>query len=76
MLLLTVKKERQIARLSNLLQMETLSYYKTKGATYVFNLKNSYTYLSVDANVSVKQMLPSLADSSLFTIDRKHYRGY
>jgi uncharacterized coiled-coil DUF342 family protein len=76
LLLLTVTKEQQMARLSNLIQMETLSYYKTKGASYTFNLKNSYTYLSVDANVSVKQILPSLADSSLFTIDRKHYRGY
>lgn len=76
LLLLTVTKEQQMARLSNLIQMETLSYYKTKGAAYTFNLKNSYTYLSVDANISVKQMLPSLADSSLFTIDRKHYRGY
>lgn len=76
LLLLTVTEEQQMARLSNLIQMETLSYYKTKGAAYTFNLKNSYTYLSVDANVSVKQMLPSLADSSLFNIDRKHYRGY
>lgn len=76
LLLLTVTKEQQMARLSNLIQMETLSYYKTKGASYTFNLQNSYTYLYVDANISVKQMLPSLANSSLFTIDRKHYRGY
>lgn len=76
LLLLTVTKEQQVARLSNLIQMETLNYYKSKGASYTFDLKNSYTYIGVESNVSVKQILPSLANSSLFKITRKHYRGY
>ena len=76
LLLLTVTKEQQIARISNLIQMETLNYYKSNGASYTFNLQNSYTYIAVNVDISVKQMLPSLADSRFFTIDRKHYRGY
>lgn len=75
-LLLTVTKEQQMARLSNLIQMETLNYYKNKGVAYTFDLSNAYTFVVTEANVSVKQMLPSLADSSLFTITRKQYRGY
>lgn len=75
-MLLTVTTEQQLGRLSNLIQMESLHYYKTQGASYDFDLRNAYTFLSAEANVSVKQMLPSLADSSLFTITRKHYRGY
>lgn len=76
LLLLTVTKEQQMARLSNLIQMETLYHYQSEGASYTFDLRNSYTYIGVNTNISVKQMLPSLADSSLFTIDREHYRGY
>lgn len=75
-LLLTVTKEQQMARLSNLIQMETLNYYKNKGVSYTFDLSNAFTFVVAEANVSVKQMLPSLADSSLFTITRKQYRGY
>ena len=76
LMLLTVTKEQQMGRLSNLIQMESLYYYKTKGASYVFDLRNAFTFIEAETNISVKQMLPSLADSSLFTIDRKHYRGY
>lgn len=76
LLLLTVTKEQQMARLSNLIQMETLYYYQTQGVPYTFNLKNSFTYVKSEADISVKQMLPSLADSALFDIKRTQYRGY
>lgn len=75
-LLLTVTKEQQMARLSNLIQMETLNYYRNMGVSYTFNMSNAYTFVVAETNVSVKQMLPSLADSSLFTVTRKQYRGY
>lgn len=75
-LLLTVTKEQQIARISNLIQMETLYYYNQNSATYTFDLRKSYTYIDSNVNVSIKQMLPSLTDSSLFTFDRRCFRGY
>lgn len=74
--LLTVTKERQLGRLSNLIQMETLCYYTNQKAEFTFDLKNSFTYLAVELDAKVNQILPSLADSSLFEIVRKHYRGY
>lgn len=76
LLLLTVTDKQQVGRLQNLIQMETLYYYQNKGVNYTFDLRKSYTYIEVDANVTVKQLMPSLIDSSLFTIDRKMYRGY
>lgn len=77
MLLLTVTKEQQFARLKNLIQMETLYHYKAvEKKSYVFDLRKSYTYLDTKATVQVKQMMPSLIDTSLFTATRQQYRGY
>ena len=76
LLLLTVTKEQQLARLQNLIQTETLYYYQQKGVDYTFDLRSSYTYLRTEADVKVKQMLPALIDSSLFEITREQYRGY
>lgn len=76
MLLLTVKREQQIARLANLIQMETLSHYSKQGAPYVFDLRKSYTFLHAEADVKVNQMLPALIDSKKFQIKREQYRGY
>lgn len=75
-LLITVKKEQQIARLSNIIQMETLSYYKNKGAAFTFDLRKAYTYIDATANVSVSQIMPSLTDSSWFSVTRQNSRGY
>lgn len=75
-LLLTVTKEQQMARLSNLIQMETLNYYKSTGASYTFDLRNAYSFVSTETDASVKQILPSLADSSLFNVKRNQHRGY
>lgn len=76
LLLLTVTKEQQIARLSNLIQMETLCYYRHKGVDYTFDLRESYTFLESEVDFSVNQIMPSLIDSSWFKVSRKHYRGY
>ena len=77
MLLLTVSKEQQFTRLKNLIQMETLYHYKAvEKKSYVFDLRKSYTYLDMKATVQVKQMMPSLIDTSLFTATRQQYRGY
>lgn len=75
-LLLTVTKEEQIARLQNLIQMETLYHYEKEEASYTFDLRKSHTYLKTEVSANIKQMLPSLADSSLFSIKREQYRGY
>lgn len=76
LMLLTVTKEQQFARLKNLIQMETLYYYQQQGASYIFDLRKSYTFLHTKVSADVKQMLPSLVDSSLFTAEREQYRGY
>lgn len=75
-LLLTVTKEQQFSRLKNLIQMETLYHYKDAGEAYVFDLRKSYTYLDTEVNSHVKQLMPSLIDSSTFTVTRQQYRGY
>ena len=74
--LITVTDQQMIARISNLIQMESLYHYKEAGNSNYFDLGKSYTFLSIDANVSIEQLLPSLADSSWFTVDRELYRGY
>lgn len=75
-LLLTVTNEQQVARISNLVQMESLYHYQQEEASFTFDLRKSYTHINAKANISVKQMLPSLIDSSLFTINRECFRGY
>lgn len=76
LLLLTVDEPQLLARLSNLIQMETHFYYQNQKKEFNFDLKKSYSYLYVQVNASMSQVMPSLADSSLFTIERDHYRGY
>lgn len=75
-LLLTVSKETQNARLANLVQMEALSYYNSQNADYTFDLRNSYTFVKGTADVSVKPMLPSLLDLAKHEQSREVYRGY
>lgn len=75
-LLITVKEEQQIARLSNIIQMETLTYYKNKEASFTFDLRKAYTYIDATADVSVSQIMPSLTDSSWFSVTRQISRGY
>jgi len=77
MILLSVTNEQILARLANIIQMESCYYYTDKKhKDYTFDLKNAFTYISAEADVSVKQLLPALADSSLFDITRVQYRGY
>lgn len=76
LMLVTVTKEQQFARLKNLIQMETLYHYKKEGREAIFDLKKSYTYLDTEVTVDVKQMMPSLIDSSLFHVTRQQFRGY
>ncbi len=75
-LLLTVEEEQQLARLSNLIQMETLYYYQQEGVEEIFDLRNAYTYLYTKADVQVNQMLPAMIDSDKFRVTREQYRGY
>ena len=77
MLLFTVDEAQTLSRIQNLVQMESTYYFKNvKKNGKVFDLRKSYTYVKIDVDASVKQMLPSLADSSLFDIQRTMYRGY
>lgn len=75
MLLLT-SKEEQLQRLANLIQTETFYHYNREHATFDFDLRKSYTFLSSEVNLTVNQMLPALLDSGFFTIQRQCYRGY
>lgn len=76
LMLITVSEKDMLARLTNLIQMETMYYYKQNNATFTFDIAEADTFISVKAAVSVRQMLPSLIDSSLFTIEREYFRGY
>lgn len=75
-LLATVGKDEQMARLANLVQMESTLHYQKNGAPFTFDLKKSYSFVQAEADISVKQLLPSLTDSRWFTIKRVQYRGY
>lgn len=76
LVMLTVKDEQLFARLSNLIQMETMYYYSQKDGSFVFNLNDSYTFLKTTATGSVKQSLPSLISPEKFKLNRTLYRGY
>ena len=76
LLLLTVEQGTMLARVANVIQTETLHHYQQKDKGFVFNLKKSYTYVCADVNASFGQVMPTLIDSSVFTIDRQNYRGY
>lgn len=76
LLLLTVEQETMVARICNIIQTETLYHYQQKDKGFVFDLNKSYTYVCAEVDASFEQVMPSLIDSSLFSIERKHYRGY
>lgn len=75
-IMLLVSNDERYDRLMNLIQMECTNYYVNQKATYIFDLKKAYTFLDVDVNATVNQMLPTLIESSKFTVNREHYRGY
>lgn len=75
-ILVTVTEESMLARLQNLIQMETLYYYQQQKATYTFDIRNCFTYLNTSTKMSITQVMPSLLKSDLFTIERQQYRGY
>lgn len=74
-LFLTLSDPQLLDRIRNLIQMETSNYYRIEGMG-TFDIGKSYTYISADVDISVKQLMPSLTDSSLFRIHRTQYRGY
>ena len=75
-MLITVQEDAMLARLQNLVQMETLYYYTQKKASFTFDLRDSFTYLDATVKVDINQVMPSLLDSALFTVERQQYRGY
>ena len=76
LMLVSVTKDQQLARLKNLIQMETLYHYNKTGSEAVFDLNKSYTYLETNVTADVKQLMPSLIDSSVFHVTRQQFRGY
>jgi len=68
-----VTDEEQIARFSNIVQME--SYWHNK-ERYNFDLRKSYTYLNTSINMSFKQTMAGLFDESILTTNLVQYRGY
>lgn len=76
LMMLTVRQERMMERLCNLIQMETLCYYTNEKSEFTFDLRKSYTYVHVKTDADVIQILPDLIDSELFTAHREQYRGY
>lgn len=73
LLAITVSRERQTARLCNLVQMETYQHYKS---SYEYDIRKSYTYLAAKTQVTMKQTMTGLLAQSLFTKDLTAYRGY
>lgn len=76
MMLLTVQPETRLQRLMNLIQTEGTYYYLENDAGVDFNLKNCYTYLELKVDADLNQIMPSLLDSSFFSVTREQYRGY
>jgi hypothetical protein len=75
-MMITVTEESMVARLQNVIQMETLYYYTQKKASYTFDLRNCFTYLDTQAEMNINQVMPSLLNSDLFLVKRQQYRGY
>lgn len=75
-LFLTVRQERMVERLCNIIQMETLCYYEQQEVEYTFDLRKSFTYLHVSTEADINQIMPDLLDSELFKVKRELYRGY
>ncbi len=76
LLALTVNNQDILARLMNLMEME--SYYNAQQAStpMSFDLHKSYTNLELSADVKINQIAPSLTDQSIFETKRTLYRGY
>lgn len=104
LMLVTIPKEDQVARIQNIMQMEGTYHYNIaaiKGESYYagphesssggyhsgggvsrgdsesyFRLSEAYTYVETTAEADIKQMLPSLIDSTHFSVKRTVGRGY
>ncbi len=74
LMILFVKNDDMIDRLQSVIQMETKYHYEKNSAD--FSLDKSYTFVEVEADAKIKQIAPSLTDSSIFEVKRKIYRGY
>jgi len=75
LLLLFASNDQIIDRLKDVIQMEGKYYYQQKNSSD-FSLDKCYTFIETEADVKIKQIAPSLTDSSLFEVKRKIYRGY
>lgn len=73
MMAILVSRNEQVARLSNLIQMETYWHYRNN---YVFDLRNSYTYINTSSNITMKETMTGLFSNTLFTKDLLICRGY
>ncbi|MDE5770527.1 MAG: hypothetical protein K2I06_02695 [Ruminococcus sp.] len=75
LLLLFASNDQITDRLKDLIQMEGKYYYQQKNNSD-FSLDKCFTFIETEADVKIKQIAPSLTDSSLFEVKRKIYRGY
>ena len=75
LMLLFSTNDQITGRLQDLVQMEGKYYYQENKKSD-FSLNKCYTFVETEADVKIKQIMPSLTDSSLFEVKRKIYRGY
>jgi hypothetical protein len=71
LLLITVRRSKQVARIADIVQMEGSYHYD-----FTFKLREAYTFVSASADAKVKQFMPSIMPESLFNRTAVQYRGY
>jgi len=79
LLMLAIPKEvEQLARIQNIIQMEGYYHYRHTMGGRPFDLKNAYAAISSETTATVKQFMgmPTLSNTSLFTVRRVQMRGY
>ncbi|MBR2048766.1 MAG: hypothetical protein IJ960_09245 [Oscillospiraceae bacterium] len=76
LMIMTVRQERMVERLANVIQMETLCYYTNEEEPFTFDLRKSFTYVQAETDATVSQIIPDLIESSIFNVHREQYRGY
>jgi len=70
-------KEQMLARIQNIVQMESSFYYNMRDGTYGFDLEQAYTFIGTEVNAKVNNFLPvpEVLRSS-FRVTRSMMRGY
>jgi len=78
LMLIAPTEEEQLARIKNIIQMESLYYYKKNKGYEPFKLTEAYTFINSEVEVKVKNFmpLPTLSTDTLFTAKRQLLRGY